>query len=89
MQFDDEREYIQTDKSIGLVQNYRFTELRPLTRYTYQVSAVVPSGIVKAAYSMQFETDSLAVPQLLDASDITDSAFRINWEEVQEPIIMR
>ena len=32
---------------------------------------------------MQFETDSLAVPQLLDASDITDSTFRINWEEVQ------
>ena len=83
MQLDDKREYIQTDKSIGLVQNYRFTELRPLTRYTYQVSAVIPLGIVKAAYSMQFETDSLAVPQLLDASDITDGAFRINWEEVQ------
>ena len=47
------------------------------------ITPVVPSGIVKAAYSMQFETDSLAVPQLLDASDITDSAFRINWEEVQ------
>ena len=47
------------------------------------MSAVIPSGIVKAAYSMQFETDSLAVPQLLNASDITDSTFRINWEEVQ------
>lgn len=84
MQLDSERDYIYNDKSIGLGQEYRFTGLRPLTRYTYRVDAVTPAGTVAAAYSMQFTTDSLETPLLLDASEITDTSFRINWEEVQE-----
>lgn len=83
MQFDAEREYICDGESAGLGLEYRFTGLRPLTRYTYRVDAVTPSATVAAAYSMQFVTDSLETPQLLDASEVTDTSFRINWEEVQ------
>ncbi len=82
MQFASQRDYLYTDKPVGLVQEYSFMDLRPLTRYTYQVTAVTPTGNVAAAYSMQFDTDSLDVPQLLDASDVTNTSFRINWEEV-------
>lgn len=84
MQLDSEIDYIYNGESVGLGLEYRFTGLRPLTRYTYRVDAVTPAGTVEAAYSMQFTTDSLETPQLLDASEITDTSFRINWEEVQE-----
>ena len=84
MQFAQERSYVHNGKSAGLTQEFRFTGLRPLTRYTYQVDAVAPAGAVAAAYSMQFVTDSLETPLLLDASEVTDTSFRINWEEVQE-----
>lgn len=84
MQFAQEQEYLYTDKSVGPVQEYSFTDLRPLTRYTYRVTAVTSAGNVDAAYSMQFDTDSLGVPQLLDASDVSDRSFRINWEEVMD-----
>ena len=84
MQFAQERSYICNGESAGLTHECRFTDLRPLTRYTYQVDAVTPAGSVAAAYSMQFVTDSLETPLLLDASEVTDTSFRINWEEVQE-----
>ena len=83
MQFAQERSYICNGESAGLTHECRFTDLRPLTRYTYQVDAVTPAGSVAAAYSMQFVTDSLETPQLLDASEVTNISFRINWEEVQ------
>lgn len=82
MQFAPQREYLYADKSVGFVQEYTFTGLRPLTRYTYRVTAVTPTGDINAAYSMQFCTDSLDTPQLLDASNITDRSFCVNWEEV-------
>lgn len=84
MQFDQESDYIYNSESAGLDQEYRFIGLRPLTRYTYRVDAVTPAGTVAAAYSMQFTTDSLETPQLLDASEITDTSFRVNWEEVPD-----
>lgn len=84
MQLDPESDYLYDGESVGLGLEYRFTGLRPLTRYTYRVDAVTPTGTVAAAYSMQFVTDSLETPQLLDASEVTDTSFRINWEEVQE-----
>lgn len=59
---------------------YSITGLKPEKTYHYYVETIRSGGTVKSINTMQFKTTSLSDPEVIAASEITNTSFKANWE---------
>jgi len=57
--------------------------LSPQTQYIYEVRANKPSGNVTSVNRVAFRTKPLETPFALEATDVSETSFMANWEEVE------
>jgi len=57
--------------------------LSPQTQYIYEVRANKPSGNVMSVNRVAFRTKPLETPFALEATDVSQTSFMANWEEVE------
>lgn len=79
-----------TDELFGqYTQNYYYnnsitiSNLSPQTQYIYEVQANRPLGNVMSVNRVAFNTKPLETPFALDATDIDQTSFTANWEDVE------
>ena len=85
MMFDPVRNYLVQNENVGINTSYFYDKLKPEQCYTYQVTAVFADESKQTSINtMQFVASELAIPEILQASEITSSGFLANWEVVPE-----
>ena len=69
--------------SSGLYNYTTIQNLSPQTQYIYEVRANKTGGNVMSVNRVAFRTKPLETPFALEATDIAETSFTANWEEVE------
>ncbi|MDR0831116.1 MAG: endonuclease [Prevotellaceae bacterium] len=59
------------------------SNLSPQTQYIYEVVANITGGNLTTANRVLFATKPLETPLALDATDVNETSFTANWEEIE------